>query len=414
MTSSGANRSADEIYRAATPSLATFPGHEFLFEPSSPWEMTGRLYENYERGLAVDPDTGLAISPDMLVVQLPSDDLYKDWELTQDGTMEMAPGGPTFIPLSGPQITDEDLERERRADPDMYKTEFGAKWRPAQDAYLPDDAVNDAFGPFNGEVLTIQPAGRLDRAYAAHGDPAWVNDRFGFAIGHIEPNTTDLPDVVFDVVHAWEPDGPEHPLDYLEVQDQLRGYLTAFPTIQTLTFDQHNSLGLQATLQAFVHERRSSFKPTISIVYATPGLIRDQYELFKQALLLRRVHIPEHILARLEMLFVRRAGDRIDHQTRGPVTSKDILDAIVSVTWNLLSPYAGVIDQLAGVEMHASQQGGIPLPISTMAEPFSLLDDINAKFRAAQRGAADRNRRFAGRPSRRNPPRGGGRPRWPT
>ena len=49
--------------------------------------------------LAVDTIARNAIAYDTFVIQLPSWDLYEDYELTQTGDLEMTPGGPTFEPI---------------------------------------------------------------------------------------------------------------------------------------------------------------------------------------------------------------------------------------------------------------------------------------------------------------------------
>lgn len=77
----GANRSAEEVYQAATPSLDQFGVNGFIYTGSSPWQMSGQMYENYLQALSVDPETRLPIRPEMLMLQLFSWDLYTDWDI---------------------------------------------------------------------------------------------------------------------------------------------------------------------------------------------------------------------------------------------------------------------------------------------------------------------------------------------
>lgn len=91
VVASGANRSAEEVYQAATPSLDQFGVDGFIYEGSSPWQMTGQLYENYEQALAVDPVTRLPLRPEMLMLQLMSWDLYQDWQIADQ--IPYVPGG---------------------------------------------------------------------------------------------------------------------------------------------------------------------------------------------------------------------------------------------------------------------------------------------------------------------------------
>jgi len=82
LMASGLSRSADEVYSAAAPANAQFGRYGFIGQVSSPWQRLDRFYQNYEAALRVDT-AGNAIHHDTLVMQLPSWDMYRDWELTK-------------------------------------------------------------------------------------------------------------------------------------------------------------------------------------------------------------------------------------------------------------------------------------------------------------------------------------------
>jgi hypothetical protein len=82
MTPTGLNRSADEVFTAAAPANQQFGRYGFVGQVSSPWQKTDRFYENYQAALRVD-SAGEAIYHDSLILQVPSWDLYEDWELTR-------------------------------------------------------------------------------------------------------------------------------------------------------------------------------------------------------------------------------------------------------------------------------------------------------------------------------------------
>lgn len=71
VVAAGANRSAEEVYESATPSLDQFGQDSFIIEPSSPYQMVGRFFSNYLASIEVDSQNA-AIRPDMLMLQLPS------------------------------------------------------------------------------------------------------------------------------------------------------------------------------------------------------------------------------------------------------------------------------------------------------------------------------------------------------
>jgi Tfp pilus assembly protein PilV len=172
MEAAGANRSAGEIYSSASPGTAQFGTDAFLYQASSPWTQQGKFYAQYQRGLAIDPVTRTALDPDMLVVQLPSGDLYRDWERTHDPDFLAWPAGLPFRRLQGPIFDAGEEDRLRRADPDGYDVEFGAQWAATQAAYLQREDVDRLFAPYRGSALPMATGGSPEYSYIAHADPS--------------------------------------------------------------------------------------------------------------------------------------------------------------------------------------------------------------------------------------------------
>lgn len=61
-----------EIWKAATPSLATFDKDAMIFANSSPYTKTGKFFELYEQSLAVDEVTGEPVFPTHFMIRFPS------------------------------------------------------------------------------------------------------------------------------------------------------------------------------------------------------------------------------------------------------------------------------------------------------------------------------------------------------
>src|SRR5689334_8260113 len=104
ITGTGGNRSSEEVYEAYQPSLDQFGRDALTYIPSSPFSKVGRFFELYTSGCVLlkeftegkeilriqgaeeldeDPEetfTQLSADPTMLVIQLPSWELYRDWE----------------------------------------------------------------------------------------------------------------------------------------------------------------------------------------------------------------------------------------------------------------------------------------------------------------------------------------------
>lgn len=252
VVATGANRSAEQVYSSATPSLDQFKLDGFIIDPSSPWQQVGQFYANWQMSLAVDED-GEPEHPYMMMLQLASWEIYYDWEAAHQ--LPVFPEGfagdldeyldaphPSFPPLKGAvQEFDERMEKLERANPDTFAVERRSRWQAVVDAYLDPKKVDAIFKP---DLAMRSEAENLTTRYAGHADPSKVNDNFGVAIGHTVPidDGSGLMKVRFDFIHHWMPsEFPENTIDYLEVTDRLWDTIWAFK-VDEFTFDQHNCL----------------------------------------------------------------------------------------------------------------------------------------------------------------------------
>lgn len=454
VVATGANRSAEEVYQAATPSLDQFGVYGFIYTGSSPWQMTGQLYENYLQALSVDPVTRMPLRPEMLMVQLASWDLYKDWEYA--ATLPMVPGDHcrTFtMPLTGKVVMvigeknedtgvtihrvdkdeetgevtaqatkrsgfagvpfqelkgaiqeyDEQMRRLERANPDTFKVERLSQWATALDVYLDYDQIKEMFQSWHGENDIMKSKGRLSTDYVAHGDPSESGDNFGWAIAHaVGPDEHGLYHVVFDRLHAWLPsDFPDSRIDYIKVENDIVADGKAFSPTQ-ITFDQFSGPGTIQRIQKRLNDAKLPRRVDVHKKAATQGLNWIMAETFKTALNMGLIHAPYHELAELELRFLQKTRvGKVDHPTSGPVQSKDVADAMFNVVHELIGEQMGAFlkGDLASFKLHASQAGGIPTTVESRDEDtFSQLGTGRAMGRpgdprAARRGAVRRPRR---------------------
>jgi len=346
----GGSRSAGEVWESATPALDQFKKEAFIYCGSSPWEMTGKFYELCQQALTIEADTQKAVYPESLIIQLASWDIYEDWERT----LHRFPLSPAymknrserqdveiqerfFLPLKGSiQEYDSAMQRLERANPDTFRVERRAKWATALDAYLPEEHIRKMFGPWKGQTLTMQSSGLPTTDYAMHGDPGKTGSNFGFAVAHKEwVEGSEIPHVVFDFIIGWSPgDFASLEMDYIAIEDEIKALVDGFlPT--DVSFDQWNSIGLIQRLQK--HANRN-FKPcTVYERTATASTNWRTAETFKAALSLGLLHAPYYELAELECLFLRKlAGDKVDHPSTGPCTTKDVYDAMSIVVYKLI------------------------------------------------------------------------------
>lgn len=381
LVATGALRSAEEVWDAATPSLDQFGVDAFIYQGSSTWQMAGQFYENWLRALEVD-EAGEPAYPEIAMFQLTSWQPYEDWDraellpyrpsttTTIDARVDLLLPGGQRVPATVPQEVevpaqtfralrraiqtyDDQMRQLEKAKPDTFAVERLSQWAAVLDAYLDQDVIRRAFEPWGGRLLVEQGSGAMDVRYKAHGDPAKVNDRFGFAIGHVEVGPDGLDHVVFDVVHKWEAQDWEdrriHYVGYDEedpnVEDDIWAYVRAFMP-EEVTFDQ---FAMPGTLQSLQKRERRGGLPKRVELYEKPAnatLNWVRFECMKAALLAGRVHIPtldQHggpleasEIAELELRFLQRSGKRVDHPSAGPVQSKDVADTICEVIWALI------------------------------------------------------------------------------
>lgn len=380
----GGKQSSEEVYSAYQPSLDSFHEDSFTFVPSSPYTMIGQFFDLYLQGTALMPvyekrhglrevhevsakelgvtDVDEAIktysaNPEMLVVQLPSWALYKDWEISHTMDVYNRPlrlgrkPGPLF--RGAIQLPPEQSDRMRlleRSNPEKFKVERRAQFASVIDAYLDPIKVDAMFErPFvrqlqdDGELAKViwrqplvpQDYGRFDRVYLAHADPGRTNANFAFAIAHTEAAPADdhgevWPHVIFDYLQVWKPaDFEDHTIDYVLVGEELHDILNRFRSTEKLSFDQWNSAG-------FIAQLRQAYSPAIRIVEEpfSEKVNLKRAEMFKSAVNLGWVHSyrdnfykgNEGSLLEMELKFLTEKNGKVIKQDFGPVTTKDLAD----------------------------------------------------------------------------------------
>lgn len=429
VVAAGSNRSAEEVYVASTPSLDQFGQDAFIIEPSSPYQMTGQFYENYKAAIAIDEDSGLPERPNMLMLQLPSWDIYEDWPIAHQ--LPLFPDGftgdlgeytdaelPRLKALKGAiQTFDHEMELLEKANPESFAVERRSRFATVVDAYLRADRVKAMFSPWGARPvrygppqLVMQDAGPLSQTYKGHADPSKSNCNFALALAHVEwvpkpqheqaaalaaamqvggtPPEWMLYDghVVFDRLKHWQPsDFEDHIVDYDMISDWIFDNIIEPFCPDDFTFDQFNSA---QTIQQLKRKVIAARMPKNVAVYektATATHNWNRYEIFKTALNLGRVHAPGYELAQLELQFLQKPPnlDKVVCPTIGPVQTKDLADAMSEVVMGLIGNQIALIRaDLGRIRLSGSMQGG------TMPRP-------TAENPAAQQHLADSDPRKA-------------------
>lgn len=426
VVATGANRSAEDLYNAATPSLDQFGKDAFIIEPSSPWQMMGQFYKNYQQALEKDED-GSALYPEKLMVQLASWDIYEDWQrapqlpmfppnfkgdlleydkeppalellgsLTVSYTEEEP---PTFKRLEGAvQIYDDQMRKLERANPETFKVERKSHFAAAIDAYLNEEKIKGIFEPWQGRVLEMQERGILVKTYKGHGDPSKSNANFGFAIAHPEvvieerekeDGSTERVEVthcVFDLIYHFDPaDFPDHTIDYDEVEQWVWDKIMKFVP-EELTFDQWNSASTIQRLQKKVRTAGLPKRVNVFEKTATSTHNWNRAETFKTAMNMGWVHAPYYEQAELELRYLQEKNGKVDHPTVGPVQTKDVADCMMECVMTIIGDQVNnfLHADLSNFRPGATLAGGVK-PFSQPTEEQEAISALS-QFSRARRG----------------------------
>jgi hypothetical protein len=348
VVASGANRSADEIYKAVTPALDQFKTDAFIVEPSSPWEMTGQFYQNWIDSLLIDETTGQAVYPEKMMIQLASWEIYYDWAIAhelplfpEDFTGDLDEYVDQELPKLAPlrqaiQEYDESMEKLEKADPDTFSVERRSHWQTTLDAYLDPAKISAMFAGWNGRALGMTTRGVLAHFYKGHADPSLVNDNFGVAVAHLEKDEQGYDHCIFDYISHWDPANfPDHTIDYMQINEELWELIKGFP-IDDFSFDQHNSAYFIADLTYRTTKAQLPKRIAVHEQTATAPHNLRVWENFKVALNLGWVHAPYYEQGDLELRFLQFKNGKVVHQTTGPVQHDDVARSMAEVVWGLL------------------------------------------------------------------------------
>lgn len=153
--------------------------------------------------------------------------------------------------------------------------------------------------------------------HMAHIDLAETHDTAGVAIGHLEPDGV----VALDFLGEWHPDRKQRvPIDHDNIIDLVMQMKDRCFNIGAVSFDQHQSFShIQRLNKRGMHSYRLSV-----------GL--EHYKHAKTQMYARKVTWPRHAGLRKAVDKLRQDGNAL---IKDPTASKDLLDAVVGVIYNL-------------------------------------------------------------------------------
>ena len=345
------------------------------------------------RAKAEEDEVELAAEPGMLIFQGPSWALYEDWQR-----------GPELVQVNftaAPEddLTAEEQQRRKLRNPEKFKVEREGQFAEVLGAYLDGDKVDAMFNPVpwrDPSVLTPTPFGRFDTSYRIHVDPSKTGANFALAVAHVEMAPPDTfgerwPHVIIDRLHVWRaqdfpvnPDTGKHEIDYTQVERELDQILYTFPSCTKFSADQWNSVG-------FLQRLRKKYSPKIRISEetATEKSNYERAEKFKSALNLGWVHSfrdnlfndgTESSLLEMECKFLSEKNGKVFKQEFGPVTTKDLYDAVSVVVTDLLHD---ALERWGGDRLTASAYGSTDGAALRSGREFEKADTLRANRYAA-------------------------------
>jgi len=209
-----ANRGAEAMYNALSPSIAQFGRHGKIIELSSPWLTDGLFYEHFKQAESNE-------FPGMQALQIPT------WEINVN-----LPWGCDF------------LENARKKDEESFWVEFGAQFAKSQSSLLASEIVDASV---NKDRDIMVPMREYMGTYILALDPARGGvgrDDYTACIVHYEGER-----LVVDKFHAFEPDfeiAGKKEVNIAKVEDWIKEHHRIYE-FQSIVLDQFNS---SATIQS--------------------------------------------------------------------------------------------------------------------------------------------------------------------
>lgn len=346
----------------------------------------------------------LGAEPGMLIFQGSSWDLYRDWQKGPDLV------GIRFTTAPENDLSDEEQRRRQLRNPEKFAVERLGQFAEVMGQYLDSAKVDAIFNPVpwrDPTELSATPFGRFDYTYRIHVDPSKTGANFALCIAHTELAPEDdfgeqWPHVIIDRLHVWQPKdfpiNPEtgkHEVDYTLIERELDSILYTFPSTTKFSSDQWNSAG-------FLQRLKKKYSPNIRVVEetATEKTNYQRAEKFKSAVNLGWVHSfrdnlydDSQCLLELECKFLSEKNGKVYKQEYGPVTTKDLYDAVSVCVTDLLHQS---LERWSGGELNAHAFGSTNKPDLTSGraqERGAMVNRAPGIYQDGFRGAggAERN-----------------------
>ena len=273
------NSSAEAIFTALSPTVATFGDKARVVITTSVNAKVGLVYELYDRALSGELD---------------------DWYITKTSSREL-----------NPKVSERIIKNAMKRDPEAAGAEYYSEFREQTENYLSSDAIDQCVDP--GLVSKVEPG----KGYLMAIDPALMRDNFAYAIGHRSEGL-----IIIDYIYRLTA-----PVNANAAEDLLRSLNERYRPTGILCDNA-------STVQRLKGEIPMQYTP-----FSRPQKLRI-YGSLKEAINLGLVALPNDpdLLAELKALPIRGGVD-ISAPKSGRVTHDDLADVVALIVDGLQGAY---------------------------------------------------------------------------
>lgn len=284
------NQSADSVFDAFSPVVATFGDLGRLVITTTPMARIGIVYDLYDRVNKAELD---------------------DWFITHKTSQEL-----------NPKVSDRAVKRAYNRDPLSAATEYGAEFADPIAAYLDGEAINNAIDRHRKPAIKGDPA----QTYAMAIDPATQSDRYAFLVAH-----KDGLRVIVDYAHIMRP-----PVDPVAAEDLLKDLVRRFKPVN-----------IRCDTASTVERLKRDIYQLEYCPFTRPKKLQ-WYGSLKEALNLGNLSLLDHddLLDELRNLQISNGVD-IHAPKAGRVTHDDLADCLALVCDRLIAQDSGKAEMIA-------------------------------------------------------------------
>lgn len=269
----------EEIYDQVISRQATFGVYGKLFAISSPWIMAGMLYKRWMAGTG-GCKVHCAACDRLNPAERPS--TCADCTRARTPFRNMLVVHMPTAAMGNPHVGREWLQSKRDKNPQKFDRECMARFQPASDGFLDPVRIDAAIdrGRRDERPMHRAEGQPLEHYYVAAMDPAFKQDAFTFAIGHMSGDEQ----VVIDLVRAWIPP-PGGSLKPEPILDEITVLLRYYHITNVLS-DQYHFQSLAALAQ----DRNWFIEPVTFTGVSKNNLYGNLQNLLYQG----RLRLPDH------------------------------------------------------------------------------------------------------------------------